>query len=493
MSAKTQRPSGCSNQRASSTSRRAFLRQSTLAAAGLGVPGTLLGRAALADERATHAIPAAEGQQLQPVSGWPGAIGRLSTPRVLSLRQQDEVTYRILQKRLDTIVPLAMRENHFDMWLILCEEDAYDPIHTSMTPMNTWRPILQMLLFFDRGPERGVERISLSMTKMRGLFEQPWTGKHHEEQWALLGKMIEERDPKRIGIPTGKVQWLAGALPNTLYERLRSTLPPKYVDRLASAEPVATRWGATLTDDEVELYKHVVDVARALISESFSRKAIVPGATTIDDLVWYHSQRVAELGMELAFPPYFRRYRSDADTARFGVDDPILRPGDFLRCDIGIKYLRLITDQQQWAYILRPGETDAPKPMRQLMAQTHRLQRIFMGEFREGLTGNEILANILRRAQEKGIPNPKVYSHSVGLFLHEPGPLIGLPWEQVRCEGRGDVPLREKNAFAMELSTAQVVPEMSTELIPLALEEQVVFTGGRCRPVSGLQRRFYLV
>ncbi|HBO46048.1 MAG TPA: hypothetical protein DD670_19425 [Planctomycetaceae bacterium] len=479
--------------------RRAFLRRSTAAVAGLGAAAFASTSSLRAEQpgpgssRRVGLAPGPSVASRQPLSSSPGSVCRLATPRVLTLREQDEVTHRIIEKRLDTVVPLAMREAGIDMWLILCYEDAYDPIHTSMTPMNTWRPILQMLVFFDRGPDQGVERFNISMTNMRGLFEEPWKGRYEKEQWAVLREMIAARDPKRIGIHVGDVQWLAMGLTWSLHQMLREALPEKYAARLESAEPTATRWGATLIDDEIELYKHVVDVASTLISESYSRKAIVPGATTIDDLVWYHSQRVVELGMELAFPPSFYRFRSDAETARFGVDDPLLRPGDFIRCDIGLRYLRLITDQQHWAYILGPGETDAPEPMRRRMAQTHRLQHIFMDEMREGLTGDEMLANMLARAHREGITNPKIYSHSLGIFLHEPGPLIGLPWEQTSNPGRGDVKLRENSAFAMELSTGGPIPEWSANDFRVALEENVVFTQGRCRPISGLQKEFYLV
>jgi len=100
---------------------------------------------------------------------------------------------------------------------------------------------------------------------------------------------------------------------------------------------------------------------------------------------------------------------------------------------------------------------------------------------------------MLARARREGITNPKIYSHSLGIFLHEPGPLIGLPWEQESNPGRGDVKLRENYAFAMELSTAGPVPEWSTNDFRVSLEENVVFTKGRCRPISGLQKEFYLV
>jgi Xaa-Pro aminopeptidase len=438
-------------------------------------------------------VPTTEPKPIHPAAGSPASAVPQTVPEVLPLRQRDAVTFHVLKKRLETLLPAAMRESGLDMWLIICQEDNYDPLHDTMTPMNTWRPILQILVLFDRGPSQGVERINLSMTNMRDLFDKPWQGTHHPEQWDMLRQIVQTRDPKRIGINIGRIQWAAGGLTYNLYQQLVETLPPRYVDRLESAEPLVIRWAATLTEEEIGLYRQVVDLARALIGECFSRKAIEPGVTTTDDLAWHYSQRCADLGLDLAFRPHFCRKRSDAATAKFGEDDPVLRPGDFIHCDLGIKYLRLISDHQQWAYLLRPGETDAPQDMYRLLAQVHRLQDIYMDEFRAGLSGNQMLGNILARARREGVPNPKVYSHSLGLFLHEPGPLIGLPWEQERCEGRGDVILHDNSAFTMELSVSQIVPGWSEQEVRMSIEEDVVFTAGRCRLISGRQTRFYLV
>ena len=73
------------------------------------------------------------------------------------------------------------------------------------------------------------------------------------------------------------------------------------------------------------------------------------------------------------------------------------------------------------------------------MRTGNRLQDIFVDTWELGLTGNEILTRALTRAREDGIPKPKIYSHSLSHYLHEPGPLMGLPWEQTVCPGRGDV------------------------------------------------------
>jgi len=414
-------------------------------------------------------------------------------PRVLSMRERAEVIRGVLRERLETVLPAAMREAGFDMWLIVCQEDDLDPVFETMIPMDTWCPILQILVFYDRGPREGVEGINLSMTDTGDLYDRPWEGRrHHSEQWELLGKIVEERDPERIGINIGSVEWAAGGLTHNLHEQLVEALPPKYVERLVNAEPLATRWLATLTDAEVVLYEHVANVAHALIAECYSRRAIVPGVTTTEDLEWYYWQRAAELGLPLAFKPFFYLFRGEENLERHEEDD-VIRPGDLIRSDVGIRYLRLNTDHQEWAYILRPGEGGAPDEFKRLMAEGNRLQDVFMAEFRRGLTGNELLRNILIRAREEGIPNPRVYSHSLGYYLHEPGPLIGLPWEQERCEGRGDVVLEYNNAFTMELSVEDEVPGWGDGAFRFALEQDVVYTREGCRPLDGRQTQFHLV
>jgi hypothetical protein len=419
-------------------------------------------------------------------------------PAVLSIRERAEIVDRITAKRLDTLVPRLMRETGLDMWIVCCNEDNLDPVFVTMVPYENWNPITQILVFFDQGPAKGVERLNLSRTDTQGFFKNAWDSaafdaKKGESQWEALGRVVGERDPKAIGLNEGEVQWVAGGLTSVLKKRIVGSLGPKYAARCRSAEPLVTLWAETLLDEEVELMERVDALSRSIIADMFSSKVITVGQTTAEDLRWYYRQRLADLGLDIAFRPFVSiRGRSPRDMEKWGKDDKIIRPGDVLHCDVGIKYMRWNSDTQEVAYVLRPDETDAPEGLKKLMAEANRLQDVYCGEFKTGLTGNEILGNVLRKARELGIPGPRVYSHSMGLFLHEPGPLIGLPWEQVNHPARGDVTLVPMSTFVCELSVTGPFPEWGVDF-RVPLEQDILFDGEKAVFLAGRQTAFHLV
>jgi len=334
---------------------------------------------------------------------------------------------------------------------------------------------------------------------MRGLFEdhwdyRAWDNEKKESQWQALARVVEERDPKRIGINQSQVIWAADGLSVSLKEKLIDTLGSKYASRLASAEKLATLWLETLLDEELDIYETVVALAHSIIARTFSSEMIQPGVTTLDDLMYSHVQLIDNLGLEnYAWPSFRIRWRTSENMEKYGLDDTTIRRGDLLFLDAGIRYMRYYTDHAEWAYVLRPDETDVPDGFKKLMAEGNRLQDVFCGEFREGLTGNQILANILAEARRRNIPDPKIYSHSIGYFLHEPGPLIGLPWEQLDNGGRGEVKLVPNSTFTAELSVTGPVPELGGKEFRMALEQVIAFTGKGTYFMDGRQTKFHLV
>ncbi len=415
-------------------------------------------------------------------------------PQIKPIKEQVEITTKILQKRFDTILPIALKDAEIDMWLIICQEDNLDPIYKTMIPIDTWPKVLQILIFIDNESEKRIERINLSMTDTKDLYDKPWRGGNHPKQWQMLAEIIKERDPKKIGINIGDVNWAAGGLTYNLYRQLIKILPSKYIDRLTSAEKACTRWASTLTEEELELYPHVSFIARTIIAKCFSSESIKPEITTVEDLDWLFWQICINNGLvEQSFKPYFRIVRSNLEKEKHPLSDKVIQRGDLLICDVGIKYLGLYTDHQEIAYVRHKDESDAPKGLKNLLLMNNCLQKIFLQEFKHGLTGNQILENIFSTARKEGITNPIIFSHSIGLFVHEPGPVIGLPWDQSPIPGRGDVKLEYNSCFAMELCISDVVPEWNNQLVSCQTEQIVMFTQNGCEAIDSIQTSFHLI
>jgi Xaa-Pro aminopeptidase len=420
-------------------------------------------------------------------------------PKVMSLRERKDVVNKITLMRLDTLLPKVMRQAGIDMWIIACNEDNLDPVFKTMIPFDSWCPITQILVFFDRGPEKGVERLNISRTNMLGFHTNAWDAgawdrEKKESQWSGLARIVKERDPRKIGINESDVIWAADGLTSSLKQTLIETIGPVYASRLESAEKPSILWLETLLDPEFELFERAVAISHAVIAEALSGRVITPGVTTVDDLRYYYWQRIEDLGLEKSFLPSFSiRGRDPREVEKFGKEDRVIRPGDLVHCDVGLIYLRYNTDHQEWAYVLRPGETEVPETFRKILAEGNRLQDIYAGEFKVGLSGNQILANILGKARAQGLGTPRIYSHSLGYYLHEPGPLIGLPWEQVNTGGRGDVTLVPNSCFTAELSVDAPVPEWGGKVLRLGIEQDFAFTERGSYFLDGRQTKFHLV
>jgi hypothetical protein len=152
----------------------------------------------------------------------------------------------------------------------------------------------------------------------------------------------------------------------------------------------------------------------------------------------------------------------------------------------------LSTDMQHSAYVLNTGETDAPAGIRSLFEKGKRFQDICLGEMIEGLTGNDILKNVLSKGKAEGL-NPVMYSHPVNYFGHGSGMTIGLTENQKFLQGTGNRKLYNSTSYALEFSVSAAVPEWKNEVVSQGFEETIIFTGGMAQYADGRQEVLYLI
>ncbi|RMF56113.1 MAG: M24 family metallopeptidase, partial [Bacteroidetes bacterium] len=337
-----------------------------------------------------------------------------------------------------------------------------------------------ILVFFDRGPAAGVERLAVARYDVGRLFTGAWDPAAEPDPWRRLAALIAERDPATIALNRSATFALADGLTATEYETFREALPARFHDRLVSGERLAIGWLETRIPEEMAVYPMIVRLAHAIIAEGLSERAIQPGVTTTEDLAWWFRERVRSLGLTAWFHPSVDVQRPEGDardgdfSARPGVT--VIRPGDLVHVDFGLTYLRLNTDTQQHAYVLRPGETDAPEGLRRALAVGNRLQDILTEQFVAGRTGNAILRAALEQARAEGI-EATIYTHPIGYHGHGAGPTIGLWDRQEGVPGRGDYPLFPHTAHSIELNAAVPVPEWGGQQVRIMLEEDAYFDG----------------
>jgi hypothetical protein len=434
-----------------------------------------------------------------------------------TLREQADRQQRWLEQRLTTILPSLMRKHGVDMWVVPMREYNEDPVFTSLVSPTTFAARRRTIyVFFDKcaaggatapsAPAAGgsgapscVERIALGGTSQGGLYEAvrstravdaPVGGRQAElwgdQQWLVLEDVVEKRNPKVIGINVSRTFAFADGLSAGELEGMSEALGTKWTSRFKRAEALPVELIASRLPDEEIFFTELTTLVHRLIGRMFSNEVIRPGVTRTSDLVWWWRQQVNDLGLGTWFQPSVDVQRRGATAQQIG-EDPVIQRGDVLHCDVGITAMRLNTDTQHDAYVLREGETEPPAGLRKALANSNRFQDILMDEARPGRTGNEVLEATLEKLKAEGISGT-MYSHPIGAHGHGAGPLIGL-WDlQDGVPGRGDAKIIPNMWYSSELQTTTPVPEWGNQAVRMAQEEDF-FIGADGKPRWAYKRQ----
>ena len=416
-----------------------------------------------------------------------------------TLREQAVIRQAWLRERLETNLPKVMRTHGVDMWVIPMREYNEDPVFRALVSPTTLAARRRTIyVFFDRGPEQGVERLALGGSSQGGLYEAirdteaAPDGRPRElwgpAQWDLLTRVIRERNPHRIAVNIAHEHNFADGLSAGEWRQMRDALGEDLTSRVVREPRLAIDYLALRVPSMTQVYRRMQLVVHDIITAAFSNQIITPGTTTTDDVVWWMRQRVNDLGLGSWFQPSIDIQRNGGEP-----ESNVIHQGDVMHCDFGIVALGLATDTQHMAYVLREGETDAPKGLQRALANSNKLQDILLEEMRVGRAGNEVLTAVLARMRSAGL-NGTMYTHPIGDHGHGAGPLIGLWDRQDGVPGRGDVPVLANMWFSTELQVTTPIPEWGGQPVRMMQEEEAEVTpGGAVRWVLRRQTELHLI
>jgi Xaa-Pro aminopeptidase len=419
-------------------------------------------------------------------------------PKILPLKEQAQVIDRLLEDKIESVLPELMRNNNIDMWIVMAREYNEDPVIRTMLPA-IWHAARRrtVLVMYDPGENKNIETLAVARYDVGSVFKKSWDKEQQPDQWARLIEIIEEKQPKTIGLNFSSYEAQADGLTYSEYQSFLKALPKKYHKNIVSAENLAINWLEVRTQSEMAIYPQIVNIAHHILAEGLSEVAIQPGVTSTEDLVWWYREKIKSLMLDTWFHPSVSIQRADKEqfdhlrTFDKRPEENIIQPGDLIHVDFGITYLRLNTDTQQHAYVLKPGENDAPDYLKVALKNANRLQDIFTDNFKVGRTGNQVLSMSRKQAISEGI-KPAIYTHPIGYYGHAAGTTLGMWDSQDGVPYTGDYPLHANTAYAIELNASTEIKEWGKE-IRIMLEEDAFFNGEHIQYINGRQKQFHLI
>jgi len=423
---------------------------------------------------------------------------QINAQQILSEKERARVVDEILADRFNNLLPKLMDRADIDMWILISREYNEDPVLKTMLPAKWLNARRRTIILFYRDKEKNtIEKLAVARYNFGENIISAWDKNKEPIQWKRLMQLINERNPKTIGLNFSKYFNIADGLDKTDYEEFMEYLPSKHKSKVVSAQKLATGWIETRTEREMVIYNQLVDITHDVIAEAFSEKVITAGITTTTDVEWWMREKVTELGLETWFHPSVDVQRTSETMGNHlyafsnRPENMVILPGDLLHCDFGITYLRLNTDCQELAYVLKPKETAPPKFLVDAFKKGNQVQDFLTNNYVAGKSGNEILLKALSEAKTAGL-RPSIYTHPLGSYGHSSGPTIGMWDSQGGVSGTGDYPLYPNTVYAIELNTTVNIPEWKRD-IRIMFEEAGFFGENGFRYVNGRQTELLVI
>jgi hypothetical protein len=386
-------------------------------------------------------------------------------------RARHEREWESKARKMERHLLPTMRKHGVDMWVLMSRENHPDPMLDLFGAygVSGWYGHRNAYVFYDTGDALEATVIGTHLSEHLKRFYANVIGYGQEGLAKRLGPFVAERDPKTIAVNRSRTISMADGLTASLGDYLIEALPPALAGRLVSSEPMAIDYISYRTDEEIEIEREASFITYHILRRAFSNEVITPGKTTLMDVYWWIVDEWKAQDLEFNFPPGLDIQRKGVEERIEDALDPVIQPGDLLHVDFGVRLMGLVTDQQKMAYVLRPGETEAPEGMRRSFAQSQRLGEIILEELQPGVLGHVVKEKAEERGIGEGILN-SVYCHAQGNWVHDAGAWVSFDWPE-RYGQHPREPVRAREIWSIEYSTSLDLPEWDGQRISMLREE----------------------
>lgn len=399
------------------------------------------------------------------------------------------------KERMDRYMVAAMRRSGVDSWLVVTREGTVDPIAFDVGADHA---VGRAACFFvDKGDR--LERVAIVASYDTDAFEKsglytrvvPY-GK--EGAAAALKTEIETLNPKLIAVDMSKDEPLADGMTAGNLQWLRETIGPDYSKRLVSAEAFLVSYRSRKTPAEIAKLRGVVKKTELILAEALSPAVVVPGKTTEKDIADFIRRRRKEMGLTASWeedqdPNVMAGLARGHSAASLST----IQPGAIIRIDCGMDEDGYKTDIQRLAYVLRPGEKEAPEEVQKAFDTVLAANRAAAAALKPGATGTAVDTAARKVVTDAGYEEfAHATGHPIGVYTHDIGPLLAPAWPD-RYGKMGAYAIERDQTFAIEPALQVELPWMMGGSVGFGLEEDYVVTETGSTPLGTPQEKLILI
>jgi Xaa-Pro aminopeptidase len=390
-------------------------------------------------------------------------------------RRRWEMQRQIRLDKFDQVLPLAMRAQGIDMWIVAVKENHYDPLWQDLG--RGYVSGVGYYVFTDRGGDR-IERAALGpggyLVEESGAYDIFAPA-------ATLPAFVKERNPRRIGVDMSDEIGPADGLSHAMYLHLVKTLGDTYSSRLVSAERLVSEFRSRRVASEIVAFGEAAGIAIQLAERALSNEVITTGKTTLEDVAWWLQDRLLErgLGSEFDMPSI---YVTGPEGIVATSSARIIQPGDVMMIDWGVQLMNFGTDVKRVAYVLKPGELAPPAGIQAAFDKAIAVREVLKKAIKPGVRADATMKTMdeALRAAGYGViefnrPNRDdrtdvVYGfHPVGNTGHDIGPSL-TTWQPLQRTFE----LYRQHIFSFEYFAYTPVAEWGGKKLRIPVEDDAI-------------------
>lgn len=391
----------------------------------------------------------------------------------------------LVQEKVEQAIGI-LRELNVDLWLTFTRESNAngDPVLPLIYGHDlTWQSALVLTASGERIAILGAYEAETA--RRTGAY--PTIIPYHESIKAPLLETLARLNPAQIALNYSLNDVHADGLPHGLYQVLLGYLEgTPWEDRLISAEKIHSALRGRKTPEEVRRIRRAIEIAGEIFRATFDYAK--PG-TTEKQISDFMHRMVDDRGLKPAWEAEHCPIVDagpDSPVGHVGPSDIQLQPGHLLHLDFGVKWEDYCSDNQRVAYVLRPGESQAPQAVQRAFSTVLKAIEAAVSAMRPGVRGVEVDNAARQVVTAAGYPEYKYGTgHHLGRTVHDGAGMLAPLWD--RYGETPNYPLEAGNVFTVEPGVA--VPGYGY----IGIEEVVLVTEDGAEYLSTPQQELILL